>query len=112
MMTTEYVCDKCGKHWHSKEEAVLCEKSHTKVTGVEVPPGGDGNGVTTRLTKWDIPNVVYVKFNWMGEPKQARYVLTDSDYFRPDEWTTRAKKNRDLFFSKGDEIDTVKENDK
>lgn len=111
-MTTEYICDKCGKHWKTREEAVLCEESHTKVTGVEVPPGGYGNGVTTRLTKCDIPNVVYVKFNWMGEPKQARYVLTDSDYFRPNEWTTRAKTNRDLFFSKGDEIDTVKGDDK
>ena len=111
-MTTEYICDKCGKHWKTREEAVLCEESHTKVTGVEVPPGGYGNGVTTRLTKCDIPNVVYVKFNWMGEQKCARYILEDSDYILPDEWTVRAEEERNLFYFKGDEIDPVKGSDK
>ena len=110
-MTTEYICDKCGKHWKSKEEARLCELSHTEVPGVEVPPGGYGNGVTTRVPKHDIPNVVYVQFKLEGEQKQALYVLEDSAYILPDEWTARAKAERDLFFSKGDEIDTVKGSD-
>ena len=111
-MTTEYICDKCGKHWKSKEEARLCELSHTEVTGVEVPPGGYGNGVTTKVPKHGIPNVVYVQFNLEGEQKQALYVLEDSAYILPDEWTARAKAERNLFFSKGDEIDTVKGSDK